>query len=200
MFVVVGKNTCYQLSLHLHNNFTSKHYYQWDRNISRVFTLSVIVHCQQSFGIIKHAYNYVVVVQICTSATINNRNSSIAEDDATDNNNDEGRDSPSTGTQESGYGSTCTDSLGYRDTDNDLDTCDTGDSQDNINHNQSQNRDRSLVSDGTRLFATFVLKFKFCYLCFKINVDLQETTHTCPHVYTQYIDVNHSVSTFTLNQ
>ena len=44
-----------------------------------------------------------------------------------------GRESPGTrsGTQESGYGSTCTDSLGYRDivdTDLDtcLDTCDTG--------------------------------------------------------------------------
>jgi len=115
--------------------------------------------------------------QICTSATINNRNSSIAEDDATDNNNDEGRDSPSTGTQESGYGSTCTDSLGYRDTDNDLDTCDTGDSQDNINHNQSQNRDRSLINGnhlGAILEAEEVIRLNQEISCLREEIERRD--------------------------
>lgn len=67
---------------------------------------------------------------------------SIQSDDIEnpDNNNDEGRDSPSTCTQESGYGSTCTDSLSYRDTcDNDVDT-DTCVAQ--TIHAQTQTRDK----------------------------------------------------------
>merc|ERR1719270_1397696 len=112
--------------------------------------------------------------QICASTNINN---SVADDDTTDNNNDEGRDSPSTGTQESGYGSTCTDSLGYRDTDNDLDTCDTGDSQDNINHNQSQNRDRSLINGnhlGAILEAEEVIRLNQEISCLREEIERRD--------------------------
>ena len=107
----------------------------------------------------------VINVQVC----------SIQSDDIEnpDNNNDEGRDSPSTCTQESGYGSTCTDSLSYRDTcDNDVDT-DTCVAQ--TIHAQTQTRDK--VSHRTTKWLTFSINlYNFFDKCLHASIC---TASTC---------------------